>query len=388
MLRIGITGQAGFVGTCLYHTLGLYPERYRRVPFEDAFFGSEERLRAFVGQCDVIVHLAAVNRHPDPEELYRTNVELVDKLIAAMEAEGVGPHVLFSSSTQEERDNPYGRSKREGRARLEAWARSCGARFTGLVVPNVYGPFGRPDYNSFVATFAHRLTRGMQPEVLQDAEVKLIYVGSLVEHLLDRIGDGHSAGRIACDPVPHDVCMRVSEVLHLFERFRDEYLLRGTIPHLRDRNERNLFNTFRSYIDPQEHFPVALTPHADPRGVFVETIRAGVAGQASFSTTVPGVTRGEHFHTRKIERFTVIRGKARICLRRIGTDRVYEFLIDAEKPAYVDMPVWYTHNITNIGNDELLTLFWIDEPFDPKDPDTFFEKVSLDTPAMSINPKT
>lgn len=383
MLRIGITGQAGFVGTCLYHTLGLYPELYRRVPFEDAFFDSDERLRSFVAQCDVIVHLAAVNRHPDPEELYRTNVELVDRLVGAMEAEGVAPHVLFSSSTQEERDNPYGRSKREGRARLEAWARRCGARFTGLVVPNVYGPFGRPDYNSFVATFAYRLTHGMQPEVVQDAEVKLIYVGSLVRRILACI-DGQGAERIACVRVPHDVCMRVSEVLHLFERFGEQYLRQGIIPELRDRNERNLFNTFRSYIDPQERFPAALTPHADPRGVFVETLRTRMGGQASFSTTVPGVTRGEHFHTRKIERFAVVSGKARIRLRRIGTDRVYEFLLDGQHPAYVDMPVWYTHNITNVGDDTLYTVFWIDEPFDPKDPDTFFEKVAPESSKEQI----
>lgn len=118
-----------------------------------------------------------------------------------------------------------------------------------------------------------------------------------------------------------------------------------------------------------------LTPHADARGVFVETIKLGVGGQVSFSTTVPGITRGNHYHTRKIERFTVIRGKARIQLRKIGSDQVHEFLLDGTRPAYVDMPVWYTHNITNVGDEELYTQFWINEWYDPQDGDTYFETV-------------
>ena len=189
MLRIGITGQPGFVGTYLYDMLGLYPDIYFRVPFEDDFFQSEELLRGFVRQCDVIVHLAAMNRHPDPQVLYETNISLVRDLIAAMESERVTPHVLFSSSTQEERDNEYGKSKREGRALLEQWAEKNGASFTGMVVPNVYGPFGRPNYNSFVATFAYKLTHGEQPQVMQDASVNLIYVGSLVEHIIGKIDE-------------------------------------------------------------------------------------------------------------------------------------------------------------------------------------------------------
>lgn len=158
MICVGITGQSGFVGTHLYNTLGLFPDKYKRIPFEDAYFQSQNTLRDFVKQCDVIVHLAAMNRHPDPQILYETNIRLVRDLIAAMEAESVSPHVLFSSSTQEERDNEYGLSKREGRALLEEWAEKNRANFIGMVVPNVYGPFGRPNYNSFIATFAYKHT--------------------------------------------------------------------------------------------------------------------------------------------------------------------------------------------------------------------------------------
>lgn len=377
MLRVGITGQAGFVGTHLYNTLGLYPDKYVRVPFEDSFYDSADRLRAFVRECDVIVHLAAVNRHPDAKVLYDTNIRLVRDLIAAMEFEEVRPHVLFSSSTQEERDNDYGRSKREGRAMFEEWAQRVGAAFTGMVVPNVYGPFGRPEYNSFIATFANRLTHGERPEILQDSVVRLIYVGSLVGHILETIDSVAAAGctRIVRDEVPYDFERTVSDILKLFENFRELYLVQGIIPCLKDRNEINLFNTFRSYIEPSSRFPVALTTHADSRGVFVETVRLGVGGQVSFSTTVPGITRGNHYHTRKIERFTVIRGKARIQLRRIGTEEVLNFYLDGQEPSYVDMPVWYTHNITNVGDEELYTQFWINEWYDSADGDTYFEPV-------------
>lgn len=377
MIKIGITGQAGFVGTHLYHTLGLYPEEIKRIPFEDAFFEDDFRLRSFVRQCDVIVHLAAMNRHPDPQVLYETNLRLVRQLTGAMEVENAVPYVLFSSSTQEERDNEYGRSKREGRALLEEWARRNGASFTGLVVPNVYGPFGRPNYNSFIATFCHKLTHGEQPEVLTDSSVRLIYVGSLCRYILGKIRErqGQEAAVVERDEVPHDCEKKVTEILALFETYKRLYLEQGIIPGLKDRNEINLFNTFRSYIDTAIHFPVKLVRHADPRGVFVETIKIGVGGQVSFSTTVPGITRGNHYHTRKIERFTVIKGKARIQLRRIGTDEVLNFDLDGAEPSYVDMPVWYTHNITNTGNEELYTQFWINEWYDPQDGDTYFEKV-------------
>lgn len=377
MIRIGITGQSGFVGTYLYNTLGLYPDQYKRIPFEDAYFQSKDVLRSFVRECDVIVHLAAMNRHPDVQVLYETNVRLVKQLIGAMEAEGVTPHVLFSSSTQEERDNEYGRSKRNGRRMLEEWAERNQASFTGMVVPNVYGPFGRPNYNSFIATFAYKLTHGEQPEVLQDAGVKLIYVGSLAEHILRKIDEvaASRVSRIERDEVPYDFEKKVTDILRLFEYFRDLYLEKEIIPELKDRNEVNLFNTFRCYIDQEGHFPVKLIPHADARGVFVETLKLGMGGQVSFSTTVPGITRGNHYHTRKIERFTVIRGKARIQLRKIGTDEVLNFDLDGSNPSFVDMPVWYTHNITNTGNDELYTQFWINEWYDPQDGDTYFEEV-------------
>jgi UDP-2-acetamido-2,6-beta-L-arabino-hexul-4-ose reductase len=377
MIKVGITGQAGFVGTHLFNTLGLYPTEFERIPFEDAFFMNESDLRNFVKQCDVIIHLAAMNRHPDPRVIYETNLKLVSQLIKAMEAEQVKPYVLFSSSTQEERDNAYGKSKLEGRALLEQWATDHHASFTGLVVPNVYGPFGMPNYNSFIATFCYKLTHGETPQLLQDSDVRLIYVGSLCNHIIERIRTTQKNGSIILekDEVPYDFEKKVTEILGLFELYKTLYFDQGIIPALKDRNEVNLFNTFRCYIDYSTHFPVKLMRHEDDRGVFVETIKLGIGGQVSFSTTVQGITRGNHYHSRKIERFTVIKGKARIQLRKIGTDDVINFYLDGSEPSYVDMPVWYSHNITNMGKEELYTQFWINEWYNPEDGDTYFEKV-------------
>lgn len=168
---------------------------------------------------------------------------------------------------------------------------------------------------------------------------------------------------------------KVSVVLKLLNIFKQKYFDGGEIPVINDSFEHNLFNTYRSYIDYKTHFPVKFTQHTDPRGAFVEVIRLGIGGQCSFSTTVPGITRGNHYHTRKIERFAVIKGKALIQLRKIDTDEVLDFYLDGNEPAYVDMPIWYTHNIKNIGDEELYTIFWINEAFNPEDADTYFLEV-------------
>lgn len=372
-MKVGITGQAGFVGTHLYNTLGLH-EGIERVSFLDSYFDDMGELRNFVKECDVIVHLAAMNRHQDPQVIYDTNIALVSKLIEAITLEKVNPHILFSSSTQEVRDNLYGKSKLDGRELLEQWAKESGSTFTGLVIPNVYGPFSKPNYNTFIATFAHKLINGEQPTIDVDGSIKLIYVSSLCNFIIERINN-KVKGSIERVEVPHDFEKKVSEILSLFTYFNNTYAKDGYIPILKDNNQINLFNTFRSYLNYQTHFPIKLTKHSDNRGVFVETIKLGVGGQVSFSTTVPGITRGNHYHTRKIERFTVIKGKAKIQLRKIGSKEVIDLYLDGNEPSYVDMPVWYTHNITNIGNQELYTQFWINEWYNPNDADTYFEKV-------------
>lgn len=369
--RLGITGQQGFLGSHLYNTLSLDTESYELVPFERGFFSDPSLLDVFVSSCDVIVHLAAMNRHEDQQVIYNTNKELVVSLIAALERMNSKPHVLFSSSTQEERNNPYGQSKKEGRELLNDWAERNGGTLTGLVIPNVFGPFGKPFYNSVVATFCHQVTHGEQPQIQVDAELSLIYVGELVSEFIQAIKQ--KINDTVQVEAPHNI--KVSAILELLEGYRDEYMEKGIIPSIRNDFEYHLFNTFRCYMPKEGYFPRHFTKNADNRGHFVELARLGIAGQMSFSTTHPGITRGNHFHIRKIERFAVIQGKARIQLRKYDTDKVMDFYLDGKNPSYVDMPIWYTHNITNIGDEELITVFWINEPYDAEDPDTYFVEV-------------
>lgn len=380
MIKVGITGQSGFVGTHLFNTLGLCPEKFMRIPYEDGFFQDDARLKTFVQSCDAIVHLAAMNRHNDPEVIYSTNIGLVKQLIKACEDTQSTPHILFSSSTQEERDNLYGKSKKEGRKLLEQWADKNHASFSGFVIPNVFGPFGHPYYNSVVATFCHQLTHDETPKIVVDGTLNLIYVGELVDHFIKMIEDVQkiqSEGNITIQEitVQHTAALKVSGLLKILQSFKEGYFNRGEIPDLNSPAMRNLWNTFLCYLDHERFFPYQLKLNTDNRGSFVETVKLNSGGQVSFSSTFPGITRGNHFHTRKAERFAVIKGKARIELRRIGTDKVISFDLDGSQPSFVDMPVWYTHNITNTGDEELYTIFWINEHYNANDPDTYFEKV-------------
>jgi UDP-2-acetamido-2,6-beta-L-arabino-hexul-4-ose reductase len=372
MIKIGITGQEGFVGQHLYNTLGLFPDEFERINFNKEFFNNRQQLQDFVAECDVIVHLAALNRHNDQQVIYDTNINLVKKLIEAIENCQNNPHIFFSSSSQEEKNNLYGKSKREGRKLLIDWANRAGGKFTGLVIPNIFGPFGHPYFNSFIATFCHQLTHNEQPKIQTDSSVGLIYVGDLIKIIINEIRKDKGNHLLS---ISHTDEHNVSTILALLEKYKVQYFMAGIIPTLNNPFEINLFNTFRGYIDQKNHYPVKFNKYTDSRGDFVELVRLNIGGQVSFSTTLPGITRGNHYHTRKIERFAVIKGKALIQLRKIGTNEVMEFYLDGNTPAYVDMPIWHTHNIKNISDEELYTIFWVNEFFNPNDADTYMETV-------------
>jgi UDP-2-acetamido-2,6-beta-L-arabino-hexul-4-ose reductase len=372
MIRVGITGNKGFIGYHLYQTLALHKQEFTLVQFERSFFNDNQSLDLFVSSCDVLVHLAALNRHSDPEFIYETNILLVKKLIASLKRTSSKAHLIISSSTQEERDNLYGKSKKDGRLMLSEWANQSGGRLTGLIIPNVFGPFGHPFYNSVIATFCYQLTRGETPKIEIDGDLKLIYVGELVDEIISVIRKNDNSHELL---IPFTAEFKVSKILSSLQYFRKSYQDKGEIPVLKSDFEHKLFNTYRCYMDLASYFPKKIVEHSDDRGAFVEIARLGIPGQISFSTTKQNITRGNHYHTRKIERFAVIKGKALIQLRRIGTNQVHDFYLDGDEPAYVDMPIWFTHNIKNIGDDILYTIFWINEPFNTNDPDTYFEIV-------------
>jgi UDP-2-acetamido-2,6-beta-L-arabino-hexul-4-ose reductase len=370
MIKVGITGQPGFMGTHLANYLNL-KEEIEIIPFEDEYFDTEGKLKEFAAQCDVIVHLAAMNRHNDPKVIYETNIRLVKQVIEVLEELNHTPHIILSSSTQEERDNPYGRSKKAGRKLFEEWAKRNDAHFSGLIIPNVFGPFGVPFYNSFISTFSHQLANDLEPKIEIDAKIKLIYINDLVEFFYKVISEKPKENPIYVD---HIAERKVTEVLKKLHDFKTTYVGNNIIPELDSYFDICLFNTFRTYIK-NEHYPVDLFLHKDDRGHLSEVIKTKVGGQAFFSVTKPGITRGNHFHRRKIERFCVVEGEALIKLRKIGTAEVIEYRVSGEKPATIDMPIFYTHNITNVGDRDMYTLFWSNELFNPEDSDTFYEEV-------------
>lgn len=369
-LTVGITGMVGFIGSHLRDRLRR--EKTISVPdFEDAFFNDENTLRDYLQKCDAVIHLAAMNRG-DEKEIYNTNIDLVKKLISALEQIGKKPHILFSSSTQIDKDNLYGKSKKQGAELLEQWSIKNSAPVSILVIPNVFGDSGRPFYNSVVATFCHQITHNEEPTIITDGQVKLIYVNELTDFITGKINNPPSGFEIV--RIPHTSTVMVSEILELLKKYKDSYYNKKTVPQFNNNFERDIYNTFITYMDSVD-FEQKPIVHSDNRGSLFEVVKQQGAGQVFFSTTKPGITRGNHYHTRKMEKFCVVKGQGLIKMRRIGTDKVLEFKVSGDNPSSVEMPIFYTHNITNVGNEEMLTLFWTNELFDPNDPDTLFQEV-------------
>jgi UDP-2-acetamido-2,6-beta-L-arabino-hexul-4-ose reductase len=370
-IKVGITGQPGFVGTHLFNYLNLFKNDFEIVPCQDSFFSSDALLDEFVTSCDTIVHLAAMNRHGDPNVIYSTNIKLVSQLIASIQKSGKEIHVIFSSSTQESLNNLYGQSKLKGRELFIEWANTTKGIFTGLVIPNVFGPFGVPFYNSVVSTFSYQIINNLQPKIDVDNKLELIYVGELVAEIVQAIRARISNYELRIEP---RYSAKVTEILDILKSFTEDYIVKDTIPNISEPFYVHLFNTLRSYL-PVDHFPRKLKVNTDNRGYLFEFLRSRNLGQGYFSLTKPGITRGNHYHTRKIERFCVVSGEAVIKLRKIGATEVIQYNVNGEEPCFIDMPIYYTHNITNTGQGELCTIFWANEFFNSDDPDTFFEEV-------------
>jgi UDP-2-acetamido-2,6-beta-L-arabino-hexul-4-ose reductase len=240
MISVGITGQPGFVGTHLYDALGQHPEEFKRVPFEDAFFESEETLRAFVRQCDVIAHFAALVRSPKEGEVYNVNMRLMHQLIDAMKIENVTPCLLFSTSIQEGNGTEYGQSKYDIHHTLEKWAAENNTGFTCLIFPNLFGPGARPNSHSFIATFCYKLTHGEEPQVLVDNTVPLKYIGNLKQELLWIISDVAKKKSISTIQFEPEYRLKVTDVLTRLKGF-----INGKQP--KDEADKALYETLISY---------------------------------------------------------------------------------------------------------------------------------------------
>ena len=370
--RIGITGSSGFIGSHLRFFLYEQKDQYETVLIHTSDFLDHKRLSESLKECDVVVHLAGLNKGEE-KEIYNTNVRLTTSLLSALDKIGKKPRVIFLSSVHNTRDTAYGKSKKASEKLISAWGKRNNTLTYSIVAPHIFGEFGKPNYNSAIATLCYELSRNKKSTLDPKAKVQLIYVRNICSIIVDLFEKKPSKKTLS----PSGKEMLLTEVYSLLKHFRDEYFSH-TIPLVKNRFELHLFNTFRSYLYPH-YFPVALDLKTDDRGSFLELMKTRIGGQTSFSTTHPGknIIRGNHYHTHKIERFSVVSGKAIIKMRKLFSDEVLEYKVSGQKPVYVDIPTFYTHSIENLGRRELLTLFWINEIYDPKDPDTFPELVTL-----------
>ncbi|MHC9045961.1 polysaccharide biosynthesis C-terminal domain-containing protein [Microbacterium saperdae] len=364
MSRFAVTGARGFLGWHLRGALQESGTTAEIIPVGQAF--DLAQATAAVDGASRAIHIAGVNRASD-EEIAAGNIGFAEQLATALRAAANPPPVVvYANSTQSTNGSVYGEAKARGAAILAAAAEDIGATFVDVLLPNLFGEHGRPFYNAVTATFSHLVAAGESPTVENDKELTLLHAQNAVD-LLTGAAPLQLLGELERNETVSGLLARLQGYAELYGR--------GEIPSVADDFDRDLFNTYRSYTFPAQS-PIDLTRHADARGSFFEIIRShGGPGQSSFSTTVPGITRGDHYHRRKIERFTVLQGRARISLRRLYSDEVVSFEVSGDAPGAVDMPTLWAHNITNIGDDVLYTSFWTNDIFDPANPDTIAEAV-------------
>lgn len=364
-MRVAVTGAHGFLGWHLSCRLaaarGVEPLRLGR-----ADFAEPSRLAGALADVDTVIHVAGVNRGTSEEEVEQGNVELAERLRAALGDRAV--HVVYADSIQADGDTPYGRGKRRAAEIL----REGPGTLADVLLPNIFGEHGRPGYNSFVATFCHEVAAGRLPQVTGDREISLLHAQDAAEALVVA-AEHRSDERIRPAGEPRGI----SEVLELLEGFHAMYAERGEIPDVSSPFARDLFNTYRACLFP-DGYPIHPAVHSDPRGELVEMVRShGGTGQAFVSSTRPGQTRGDHYHLRKIERFMVIRGEAEVSLRKLFHDEVLTFRVSGKRPGFIDMPTMWVHNIRNVGDEDAITVFWADQLLDPLDPDQYALKVEV-----------
>lgn len=367
MTVVGVTGANGFFGwhlRCRLVTFG-----WEWIGADRDTFSDPQALDSFVTKADVVVHIAGVNRAAEQDEIAAGNIGLAQAMVDARKRTGSDFDVVYANSVKADEPGPYGESKAAAAEMLGTDASAAGSRFVDIKFPHLFGEFGQPFYNSAVSTFAHQLVKGEESQV-NDGQLELLHVQDASQITLDALSD-RSVEAVRPDGQP----ISVPDAYQMLKRLSDyAHTPTGTFPLLGDEFELKMFNMVRSQMWP-DAYPLALTRHADDRGAFFETVRAWGQGQTSISTTVPGVVRGEHYHFEKVERFVVVSGEALIRVRRMFTDEVHEFNVSGTDPVVIDMPPLCTHDITNTGSSELVTLFWSHDHFDPDNADTYPLKV-------------
>jgi UDP-2-acetamido-2,6-beta-L-arabino-hexul-4-ose reductase len=367
-----VTGARGFVGKNLVQWL-MQEDPQREVLSFD-LTDSPARLREYVSRAGFVFHLAGVNRPQDPGEFDAGNRGFTQELLDLLLAQERPVPVVLSSSIQAEWDNPYGKSKLAAEEAVFAYGERTGAPVYVYRLPNLFGKWCRPNYNSVVATFCYNIARGL-PVTVNDpsARLSLVYIDDLCREFLRALmGRPHQRDRY-CGVYP-EYPITVAD-LELTIRFFAESRENRLVPHLDpDGLTAKLYAAYLSYL-PEDGFAYPLLAHADERGSFTEFLRTPERGQVSVNVSRPGVTKGNHWHHTKNEKFLVVKGEGLIRFRRIGAREVMEYRVSGDQPTVVDIPTGYTHSIVNVGQEDLVTVMWASECFDPLHPDTFYEEV-------------
>ena len=389
-MNILITGAQGFVGRNLASQLknirdgkaGNYAVSGKELSiFEYDLNSSPEELDDYCRKADFVFNLAGVNRPKDPTEFMQGNFGFASTLLSMLRKHGNTCPVMISSSIQAALDNPYGESKRAGEQLLFDYARETGAKVLVYRFPNLFGKWCRPNYNSVVATFCHNIAHDL-PITVNDPsiEIHLAYIDDVVDELIAALsGREHREGDYCYIPGSHRVTLgKIAELLHEFRRMPETLALPDTT---NGGFEKKLYSTYLSYL-PTDRFAYNLKMNCDQRGSFTEIIRTADRGQVSVNISKPGITKGEHWHHTKNEKFVVVHGHGLIQLRKVGTDKngnaypVVGYEVSGENIRVVEMIPGYTHNIINLSDtEELVTVMWANECFDPQHPDTYFEEV-------------
>lgn len=372
-MKIAVTGADGFLG---WHARCALKARAADevVTISRQVMIDERSLSIRLEGVDAVLHLAGTNR-ADPAALRKENLSAAERLTTSLDLAGERPVVVYANSIQCGNGTPFGDGKQAAAEHLDSWGRASGAAVVDVRLPNLFGEHGRPHYNSVVATFCHQLAQGQEPSIQEDREIPLLHVQDAVDTMLTA-AEERRPGTVT----PLGQLIKVSALLARLRGFRDLYAT-GDVPDITDTLDLSLFNTYRSFCFPN-HFPIQPPLREDPRGSLFECVRGyGSQAQVFCSSTYPGLTRGQHFHLRKVERFVVLRGAAVIALRRLFDNKVIRFQVTGEYPSIVDMPTMWAHSITNVGNGELMTLFWANRILDPRSPDTFPERVEIEESA-------
>lgn len=369
-MNILVTGANGFVGkNLILHLENCGYKSILKVTRETDLVTLEQ----YVKECHFVFHLAGVNRPEDEKDFKINNDGFTKNLLGLLRKYDNKSPIVFSSSIQAEIDCPYGNSKKNCEELLFLYSKETGTKVYVYRLPNVFGKWCRPDYNSVVATFCYKIARNLPIEIHNPiTKLTLCYIDDVVNEFSRGLeGKPTIKGNFCIVPVTYGIQLgELAEKLYSFKANRESLVM----PSLEKEFDRALYSTFLSYLE-EDNFSYLLKKNMDQRGWLAEFIKSRELGQIFISKTKPGVTRGNHWHHNKVEKFLVIQGEAAIRFRKIGSDKVIEYNVNGESPEVVDIPVGYTHSIKNTGDEDVITLFWACEIFNPEKPDTYYVEV-------------